>query len=129
MNATSAGSPLPLSPVRRVGDLVFVSGQVGTDPSTGQLVAGGVAEQTKQVLANLDRALATVGLGAADVVKTTIFLADPADFAQVNAVYADHFPEPFPARSTVAVTLVVPGLLVEIEAVASAANAREARSL
>lgn len=109
-----------LSLTRRAGDLVFVSGQIATDPATGRLVEGGLAAQTRQVIENIRRNLASVGLGLNDVVKTTVFLAKPQDFAEFNSVYREFFSEPYPTRSTVAVTLVSPDMLIEIEAIAAA---------
>lgn len=109
---------LPLSQTRRVGDLVFTSGQVGTDPTTGSVVKDDVVAQTRQVLENLRSVLAAVDLQLSDVVKTTVFLTRPQDFDKFNAVYREFFAEPFPARSTVSVELVSPDLLIEIEAVA-----------
>lgn len=100
------------------GTGVYCSGQVGLDPATGDLVPGGVEEQTEQALRNLAGVLAAAGLDTADVVKTTCFLVDMADFAAFNAVYARHFPSPAPARSTVAVVGLPRGARVEVEAIA-----------
>lgn len=110
----------PYSQAIRVGDLVFTAGQVGLDPTSGQLVDGGVAAQADRALQNLAAVLAAAGCGLGLVTKTTIFLADMADFATVNEVYARHLREPFPARSTVAVRELPKGALVEIEAIAVA---------
>ena len=98
--------------------LVFCSGQLGLDPATGSLVEGGVEGQAERCLQNLAGVLGAAGLALADVVKTTIFLADMSDFATVNAVYGRFFPDPPPARSTVAVAALPKGGLVEIEAIA-----------
>lgn len=106
----------PYSPVVVSGDHVFTAGQVGYD-SSGALVAGGVAEQTRQALENVRACLEAAGSGLADVVKVTAFLADLGDFEAYNAVYRDVFDEPFPARTTVGVSLPA-GIFVEIEAVA-----------
>lgn len=106
----------PYSPVVVAGDLVYTAGQVAMDRS-GAIVAGGIAEQTEQVLRNVAACLAAAGCTMDDVVKTTVFLADLADFPAFNDVYAAHFAPPHPARSTVQVGLA-PGLRVEIEAVA-----------
>jgi len=106
----------PYSPVVVSGDLVFTAGQIAMDRS-GAIVPGGIAEQTEQVLRNVAACLAAAGCTMDDVVKTTVFVADLDDFAALNEVYARHFAEPFPARSTVQVGLA-PGLLVEIETVA-----------
>ena len=106
----------PYSPVVAAGDLVFTAGQVAMDPA-GAIVAGGVAEQTEQVLRNVAACMAAAGCSLDDVVKTTVFLDDLADFPAFNEIYARHFTRPFPARTTVQAGLA-PGLLVEIEAVA-----------
>ena len=101
------------------GPYLFASGQIGLDPLTGQLVGGGAEAQTRQVMANVAAVLAAAGLAFADVVKTTIFLADMNDFAAVNAVYGEAFEGgPFPARSTVAASALPRGAAVEIEVVA-----------
>lgn len=109
----------PYAQAIAAGGYVFTSGQIGLDPSNGQLVDGGVDAQTRQVMANLAAVLAAAGLTFADVVKTTIFLIDMNDFAAVNAVYGESFEDaPKPARSTVAVAALPRGARVEIEAVA-----------
>ncbi len=108
----------PYSQAIRTDDLLFCSGQLGLDPATGDLVAGDVAAQAGQALRNLSAVLAMAGLTFADVVKTTIFLADIADFATVNGVYGSFVTDPPPARSTVAVAALPKGGLVEIEAIA-----------
>ncbi len=112
------GAPAPVGPYSqaiRSGDLVFCSGQVGLDPATGELVEGGVEAQAERALKSLGAVLDAAGLTFDDVVKTTIFLADVADFAAVNAVYGRHMPDPPPARSTVGVGGLPKGALVEIE--------------
>jgi 2-iminobutanoate/2-iminopropanoate deaminase len=106
----------PYSPVVGAGDLVFTSGQVAMDRA-GVIVTGGVTEQTDQVLRNVAACLAAAGCRMDDVVKTTVFLADLADFPAFNEVYGRHFSRPYPARTTVQAGLA-PGLLVEIEAIA-----------
>jgi 2-iminobutanoate/2-iminopropanoate deaminase len=114
-----AGLPVPVppySPVVVAGDLVFTAGQVAMT-ADGTIVPGGIVEQTRQVLGNVAAGLDAAGCSMDDVVKTTVFLADLADFAACNEEYARHFAEPYPARSTVQVGLAA-GLLVEIEAVA-----------
>ena len=98
-------------------DLVFCSGQVGLDPATGELVEG-VEAQAERALRNLAAVLDAAGVGFADVVKTTIFLADVADFAAVNGIYASFMPDPPPARSTIGVGGLPRGARVEIEAIA-----------
>ena len=99
--------------------LVFLSGQLPIDPATGAFPEGGVREQTRQSLRNVQAILAAAGLGLSDVVKTTVFLADMGDFAAMNEVYAQFFSEPFPARSAVAVKTLPKGALVEIECIAA----------
>ena len=114
------GAPVALGPYSqgiRSGDFVFCSGQLGLDPVSGEL-ADGVEAQTERSLRNLESVLDAAGLGLADVVKTTIFLADIDDFATVNRVYATFMPEPTPARSTIGVGALPKGGLVEIEAIA-----------
>ena len=111
------GAPAALGPYSqaiRSGDLVFCSGQIGLDPATAELVDG-VEAQAERALRNLQAVLDAAGLGLDDVVKTTIFLTDVADFAAVNAVYAKFMPEPPPARSTIGVGGLPKGALVEIE--------------
>ena len=97
---------------------MFCSGQIGLDPATGELVEGGVEAQTERALRNLERGPRRGRRGLADVVKTTIFLADIGDFATVNAIYARLMPDPPPARSTFAVAALPKGARIEIEAIA-----------
>ncbi len=101
------------------GRVVYTSGQVGLDPKTGELVAGGITEQTAQVLRNLTAVLAGAGLTLADVVKTTVYLADMQDFKAMNEVYGRHFPGDPPARTTIAAAGLPRGARVEIDAVAT----------
>lgn len=108
----------PYSAAISVGEFVYTSGQIPVDPATGEIVPGCVACQTTQALANLSAVLEAAGLTLADVVKTTVFLTDMADFEKMNGVYAENFAEPYPARSTVAVAALPRGVRVEIEAVA-----------
>jgi 2-iminobutanoate/2-iminopropanoate deaminase len=119
--AVSTGSaPAAIGPYSQaiaIDGFVFCSGQLGLDPSTGELVEG-VAAQADRALRNLSAVLDAAGLTMADVVKTTIFLADMADFGTVNEVYARFLPDPPPARSTVAVAALPKGGRVEIEATA-----------
>jgi 2-iminobutanoate/2-iminopropanoate deaminase len=117
--ATSAAPAAigPYSQAIAAGDLVFCSGQLGLDAATGQLVEG-VEAQAERALRNLGAVLDAAGFGYADVVKTTIFIVDMADFAAVNEVYGRFFPDPPPARSTVAVAALPRGGKIEIEAVA-----------
>ena len=112
------GAVGPYSQAIAAGDLVFCAGQVGLDPSTGQLVEGGVEAQTERCLKNLAAVLDAAGLTFANVAKTTIFLIDIGDFTKVNEVYARFMPEPPPARSTFAVAALPRGAAVEIEATA-----------
>jgi len=99
-------------------DLVFTAGQVGLDPATMEIVEGGIEAQTRQVLSNLQYVLECADSGLRYVVKTTVFLQNMDDFAAMNGVYAEFFPENPPARSTVAVASLPKGALVEIECVA-----------
>ena len=99
--------------------LVFVSGQLPIDPATSAFPEGGVQEQTRQSLTNAKAILEAAGLSLANVVKTTVFLADMDDFAAMNEIYAQFFSEPFPARSAVAVKTLPKGALVEIECIAA----------
>jgi 2-iminobutanoate/2-iminopropanoate deaminase len=108
----------PYSQAIQVGNLIYTSGQIPIDPATGQLVEGGVKEQTRQSLNNIQAILQEAGLTMASVVKTTVFMADMADFADMNSVYAEFFTEPYPARSAVAVKTLPKNALVEIEVVA-----------
>ena len=108
----------PYSQAIQVGNLVYTSGQIPIDPATGAFVEGGIKEQTRQSLLNVQAILAEVGLTMNNVIKTTVFMADMNDFADMNAVYAEFFTEPYPARSAVAVKTLPKGALVEIEVVA-----------
>ena len=99
--------------------LLFLSGQIPIDPATGVFVDGGVKEQTKQCLLNAQAILQSAGLSLANVVKTTVYLADMGDFAAMNEVYAQFFTQPFPARSAVAVKVLPKGALVEVECIAA----------
>ncbi|HIJ81593.1 MAG TPA: RidA family protein [Desulfuromonadales bacterium] len=105
----------PYSQAVRCGNLLFCSGQIPLDPSTGELVAGDVTVQTGQVMKNIAAVLATAGAGFEDVIKATVYLVDMADFAAVNAVYGGCFSAHKPARSTVAVRALPRGAMVEIE--------------
>jgi 2-iminobutanoate/2-iminopropanoate deaminase len=108
----------PYSQATRAGGLLFTAGQVGFDPATGELVDGGIAEQTERVLLNIRAILAAAGLDFSSVAKTTVYLVDMADFAAMNTVYARAFGDHRPARSTVAVAALPRGARVEIDAVA-----------
>lgn len=108
----------PYSQAIRAGELVFASGQIPIDPQTGEFVAGGVAEQTEQVLRNLAAVLEAAGSGLDRVVKTTVFLADMNDFAAMNEVYGRFFASEPPARATVQAARLPRDARVEIEAIA-----------
>jgi 2-iminobutanoate/2-iminopropanoate deaminase len=109
----------PYSQAIRVGNLLYTSGQIPINPATGSFVEGGIKEQTRQSLTNIKAILEEAGLTMTHVVKTTVFMADMNDFANMNAVYAEFFAEPYPARSAVAVKTLPKGALVEIEVVAA----------
>jgi 2-iminobutanoate/2-iminopropanoate deaminase len=120
LTVSTAGAPAAIGPYSQaiaIDGLLFCSGQLGLDPATGELVDG-VEAQAERSLRNLAAVLDAAGLAWADVVKTTIFLADITDFAAVNAVYARFMPDPPPARSTVQVAALPKGGRVEIEAIA-----------
>ena len=108
----------PFSPGVRAGEWLFLSGQVAQDPSTGRLVEGNAAEQAAQIFRNVSAVLRAGGKTLADVVKVSVFLTDMRDFQAVNAVYAQHFEAPYPARTTVAVAALPLGATVEIDLVA-----------
>ena len=108
----------PYNQAIQVGNLVYTSGQIPIDPATGNFVEGGIKEQTRQSLLNAKAILEEAGLTMSDVIKTTVFMADMNDFSDMNAVYSEFFPEPYPARSAVAVKTLPKGALVEIEVVA-----------
>ena len=110
----------PYSQAIHVGNLIYTSGQLPLDPATGAFPEGGIKAQTRQSLTNVKAILEAAGTDMSHVVKTTVFMADMNDFADMNAVYAEFFTEPFPARSAVAVKTLPKGALVEIEAVAEA---------
>ena len=116
----SKSAPAPIGPYSQGIDagVVYCSGQVGLDPSTGILVEG-IVPQTARVLTNLDAVLKAAGMSLSNVVKTTVFMVDLAEFAQMNEEYAKHFSPPFPARSTVQVSALPKGARVEIDATAT----------
>ena len=119
ISTTKAPSAIgPYSQAIKVGNIVYTSGQIPIDPATGVFVEGGIKEQTRQSLLNVKAILEEAGLTMANVVKTTVFMADMNDFADMNAVYAEFFAEPYPTRSAVAVKTLPKGALVEIEVVA-----------
>jgi len=110
----------PFSPAVRSGDFLFFSGQVGQDPATGQLAPGGVEAEARQLLRNLEALLGAAGRTFGDVVKANVYLTAIGDFAAVNAIYAQAFAAPFPARTTVAVAALPLGAAIEIELVVQA---------
>jgi 2-iminobutanoate/2-iminopropanoate deaminase len=107
----------PYSQAIEIDGFLYSSGQLGIDPATGQLVEG-IEAQTEQALLNLEAVLAAVGLDFGDVVKTTVFITDMANFAAMNGVYAKHVVAPAPARSTVQIAAIALNAMVEIEAIA-----------
>ncbi|EGN58169.1 reactive intermediate/imine deaminase [Hallella multisaccharivorax DSM 17128] len=108
----------PYSQAIRTANLIFVSGQLPVDPSTGNFVEGGIKALTRQSLLNIQHILETAGTDMSHVVKTTVFLADTADFAEMNEIYAGFFTAPFPARSAVAIKTLPKNARVEIECIA-----------
>ena len=119
---SSSGAPKaigPYSPAIRTGQLLFVSGQVPLDPATGQMIEGDITAQARRVLDNIGALLTSGGGSFADVVRTTIFLADMNDFAAVNDVYGQYFSEPYPARATVQVARLPKDARVEIDVIAA----------
>lgn len=118
---STGGAPRAIGPYSQAvsaNGFLFTAGQVALDPATGELVVGGIAEQTKRALENLGAVLAAAGASFSDVVKTTVFLVDMADFAAMNEVYGQAFGDHRPARSTVAVAALPRGATVEIEVIA-----------
>jgi reactive intermediate/imine deaminase len=108
----------PYSQAASAGPWIFLSGQIGLDPASGELVAGGVVAEAERVLQNLQAVLAAAGGALDDVLRTTIYLVDLGDFGQVNDVYARFFAAPFPARATVGVAALPRGARIEIDAIA-----------
>lgn len=109
----------PYSQAIRKGDLLFISGQIPINPETGLIIDGGIEEQTKQVLKNIDAIIEEAGFSKDDVLKTTIFLKSLADFHIVNSLYGEYFSTPFPARSCVEVSALPKDALIEIELIAN----------
>jgi 2-iminobutanoate/2-iminopropanoate deaminase len=117
----NASPDLPFTAVNRLGDTLYVSGQVGIDPATKQVVSGGIEAQTRQTLENLQSALALANASLADVVKVNVYLTDMGDFQAFNGVYREFFPKDPPSRTTVGTSgLSSPTMVVEIEAIALA---------
>ena len=112
----------PYSQAIRAGDFVFLSGQIPLDPATGQLVTGGIADQTHQVLRNLGAVLEAAGASYAKVVKTTVYLADMGEFSAMNEIYGTYFSSPAPARATVQAARLPRDVRVEIDAIAYLGN-------
>ena len=110
----------PYSQAVRTGDMIFCAGQIPLDPATMKLVEGDITVQTRRALTNLSNVLEAAGSSLSRVMKTTVFLANFDDFAAMNAVYAEFFPEQPPARSTIQAVRLPAGALVEIEAIAVA---------
>ena len=117
----TSGAPAAIGPYSQAIETqgwVFCSGQIGLDPKSGALVAGGIEVETRRALENLREVLAEAGLGFHDIIKTTIFLADLGDFDVVNRIYGEHLSAPYPARSTVQAAALPRKARVEIEAIA-----------
>jgi len=110
----------PFSQAVEVGGFIYLSGQVGQDPTTGKLVAGGIEAETERVLQNLSAVLKAAGKSFDDVVRVGVFLTRMGDFAALNGVYAKHFRQPFPARTTIAAGALPLGACVEMDLVAKA---------
>ncbi len=108
----------PYSPAVRAGDFIFVSGQVPVDPATQKMISGDIATETRQVLNNIKGVLEGCGASLADVVRCGVFLADGQDFAAMNEVYSEFFGTDKPARTTVVTAFALPGIKVEIDAIA-----------
>ena len=108
----------PYSPALRIGNLLFLSGSIPLDPESGQLVSGGIVEQTTRVMENIQALLAAAGASFNHVARTTVFMVDLGEFAQMNEVYAKYFTAPYPARSTVQVVKLPKDVRVEIDVIA-----------
>ena len=118
---TAAGAPKaigPYSPALKVGNLLFLSGSIPLDPVSGQLVSGGIVEQTTQVMENIKSLLDAAGASFNNVARTTVFMTDLGEFAQMNETYAKYFTAPYPARSTVQVVKLPKDVRVEIDVIA-----------
>lgn len=108
----------PYSQGVKVGNMVFISGQIPIDPETGNIVEGGIKEQTRRVLENIKAILESIGGSLNNVVKTTVFMVDLSEFSEMNEVYKEYFSSNFPARSTVQVSALPKNVKIEIEAIA-----------
>lgn len=117
-SATAAPAIGPYSPALKVGNLLFLSGQIPLDPASGQVVGGDIRAQTIRVLENMGELLKAGGADFSNVARTTIFLADLADFGVVNEIYATYFSAPYPARATVEVARLPKDVRIEIDAIA-----------
>jgi 2-iminobutanoate/2-iminopropanoate deaminase len=118
---TSTDAPAAIGPYSqgvRAGEFLFLSGQIPLDPATGAMVAGDIAAQIERVMANLGAVLAAAGCGFDDVVRSTIYVVDMADYAKINEIYGRFFAAPYPARSTVQVSALPRGARVELDAIA-----------
>ena len=119
MTAPGAAKAIgPYSPALRVGDLLFLSGSIPLDPVSGQLVEGGIVNQTRRVMENIKALLAAAGADFSSVARTTVFMVDLGEFALMNEVYASYFTAPYPARSTVQVVKLPKDVRVEIDVLA-----------
>jgi 2-iminobutanoate/2-iminopropanoate deaminase len=110
----------PFSQAIKVGDFIYFSGQVGQDPTTGKLVAGGIVAETERVFQNLSAVLKAAGRSFDDVVRAGVYLTSMRDYAALNSIYARHFSQPFPARTAIAVAALPLGACVEIDLVVKA---------
>ena len=108
----------PYSQAVKCGNMIYTSGAIPTDPTTGDVVPGGAAEQAEQALKNLSEVLVAAGAKLTDVIKTTVFIKDMNEFALINKIYGEYFKEPYPARSCVEVARLPKDVSIEIEAVA-----------
>jgi reactive intermediate/imine deaminase len=122
---TTAGSTgFPFSPAVRLGDTLYLSGAIGTDPATNKLVPGGVVPEARQTLTNIRTALEAYGSSMAEVVKCTVFLADMSEWSTFNGVYKEFFKPPYPARSALGASGLALGARVEVECIAHVAAPR-----
>jgi len=110
----------PFSQAIEVGGFIYLSGQVGQDPTTGKLVAGGIAAETERIFQNLSAVLKAAGKGFNDVVRAGVYLTSMSDYVAVNGIYAKHFSQPFPARTAIGVAALPLGACVEIDLVVKA---------
>lgn len=122
---TTPNAPAAIGPYSQgiiAGGLLFASGQIPLDPATGNIVSGGIEAQAHQAFTNVKNLVEAAGTTMSAVLKVTVFMADMADFAAVNAIYAQYFTEPYPARSAVAVKSLPKGALIEVEVIARMAE-------